>query len=74
MSDSTTVRIGLSSARELEITVDDADAIAAAFEKAVKGKETILWVTDIRDHRYGVSVASIAFVEIEQPDDRGVGF
>lgn len=74
MSESTTVRIGLSSARELEITVDDADAVAATFEKAVKGKDAILWVTDIRGHRFGVSVAAIAFVEIDQPDVRGVGF
>lgn len=74
MSDITTVRIGLSSARELEITVDDADAIAATFEKAVKGKETVMWVTDTRGHRFGISVDSIAFVEVDQPEDRGVGF
>ncbi|MCZ7533640.1 MAG: DUF3107 domain-containing protein [Acidimicrobiia bacterium] len=74
MSDITTVRIGLSSARELEITVDDADSIATAFEKAVKGKDSVMWVTDTRGHRFGVNVGSIAFVEIDQPEDRGVGF
>ncbi|KAA3641607.1 MAG: DUF3107 family protein [Armatimonadetes bacterium] len=74
MSDTTTVRIGLASARELEIAVDDADAIAATFEKAVKGKDTVMWVTDTRGHRFGINVNSIAFVEIDQPEDRGVGF
>jgi hypothetical protein len=74
MSEPLTVRIGLASARELEITVDDGDEFAAQFEKAVKGKQTVMWVTDTRGHRYGVNVESIAFVEIDKPLERGVGF
>lgn len=74
MSETLTVRIGLTSARELEIVVDDGDDFATTFEKAVKGKQSVLWVTDSRGHRYGVSVDSIAFVEIDQPLERGVGF
>ena len=74
MSEVVTVRIGVRSARELEISVDDGDAVASAYEKAVKGKETVLWVTDTRGHRFGVQVEGIAFVEIDQPTSKGVGF
>jgi hypothetical protein len=74
MSESVTVRIGVKSARELEIVVEDGDAVAAAYEKAIKSKDSVLWVTDTRGHRYGVHVDGIAFVEIDQPSQRGVGF
>jgi len=74
MSEELMVRIGLRSARELEITVADGDEFAATYEKAVKGKQLVMWVTDARGHRFGVNVDSIAFVEIDKPIDRGVGF
>ena len=74
MSEPVTVRIGMSSARELELVVEDAGVVADAYEKALKGKDNLLWVTDTRGHRFGLSVASVAFIEIEEPTDRGVGF
>ena len=74
MSESVTVRIGVKSARELEIEVEDGAAVATAYEKALKGKDTVLWLTDTRGHRFGISVDGIAFLEINQPTQRGVGF
>ncbi len=74
MSESPTVRIGISSARELEIHVDDPDIVSSAYEKALKSKDTVLWLTDARGHRFGISVASIAFIELEEPQNRGIGF
>lgn len=74
MSTRQTVRIGVKSARELEIEVEDPSAVSAAYEKALKGKDTVFWVTDTNEHRYGVSIDSIAFIQIEAPADRGVGF
>ena len=74
MSSKHTVRIGVKSARELELEVDDPVAVSGAYEKALKGKETVLWVTDTREHRFGVAIDSIPFIEIERPDERGVGF
>jgi hypothetical protein len=74
MSDPITVRIGMSSARELELAVEDPSVVAASYEKALKGKDNVLWVTDTRGHRFGLAVASIAFIEVEEPQDRGVGF
>ncbi|MEZ5175659.1 MAG: DUF3107 family protein [Acidimicrobiia bacterium] len=74
MAEETTVRIGLASARELEIVVDEPDTVVSAFEKAVKGKDAVLWFTDVRGHRFGITVASVAFIEIDKPQQRGVGF
>ena len=74
MSDTPTIRIGVSSARELEIQVEDPEAFSAAFEKALKGDEAVLWVTDVRGHRFGIAVESIAFIEFEEPQNRGIGF
>jgi len=74
MSETVTVRIGVSAARELEIQVDDPAVVRAAYSKALKGKDAVLWITDSTGQDFGISVASIAFVEIERPQDRGVGF
>jgi hypothetical protein len=74
MTDSRTVRIGVSAARELEIQVEDPTVVSADYEKAIENDGTVLWITDSRGHRFGVSVASIAFIEVEEPELRGVGF
>jgi hypothetical protein len=74
MSDTYTVRVGVSAARELEIQVDDQSIVAKEYEKALKGDASVLWVTDSRGHRFGVSVASIAFIELDEPIVRDVGF
>lgn len=69
-----TIRIGVKSARELELEIDDPDAVVTAFEEALKSKDTVLWITDVEGHRVGISIESVAFIEIEEPKDRGVGF
>ena len=74
MSSKHTVRIGVKSARELELEVEDPGAVSDAYEAVLKGKDAILWITDTREHRFGIAVESIAFIEIERPADRGVGF
>ena len=74
MSDSRTVRIGVSAARELEIQVNDPTVVSKDYEKALKNGTNVLWITDSRGHSFGVSVASIAFIELEEPEERGVGF
>jgi hypothetical protein len=74
MTDPRTVRIGVSAARELEIQVEDPTVVSKDYEKALKNDATVLWITDSRGHRFGVSVASIAFIELEEPEERGVGF
>jgi hypothetical protein len=74
MSEVYKVRIGIASARELEVEVEDTSAVGEAFERAVRKGEPVLWVTDTKQRRFGIAVASIAFVEFDKPTDRGVGF
>jgi hypothetical protein len=74
MSDSRTVRIGVSAARELEIQVEDPTVVSKDYENALEAHASVLWIVDSRGHRFGVSVASIAFIELEEPEQRGVGF
>ncbi len=74
MPETLTVRIGISAARELELQVDDPSAVSAAYVKALEDGDAVLWITDTRGHEFGVSVAAIAFVEFERPQERGVGF
>lgn len=69
-----TVRVGVKSARELEIEVEDPASVVAAFEKVLKGKDTVLWITDVQGNRFGVSADSVAFIEVEKPKNREVGF
>lgn len=74
MSDTYKIRLGISAARELEFDVEDPDAVSDAYQKAVKKGEDVLWFTDARGHRFGVTVESIVFIELEQPQDSEVGF
>jgi hypothetical protein len=75
MSEPAKIRVGMTSARELELDVDDADKVGADVEKAVSGGDAVLWITDSRGHRYGVVASKLAFVQIEKSETRpGVGF
>lgn len=74
MSDTYKVRVAVTAARELEFDVEDPDAVSASYEKAVADGDHILWITDALGHRFGVTVRSVAFIELERPEDRGIGF
>lgn len=75
MSDTVKLRVGLTSARELEFEVGDATKVAADIEEAIREGNTIVWVEDSRGHRYGMVAAKLAFIEIEAAQARsGVGF
>lgn len=75
MSETTKVRIGVQSARELELEVDDPDALKKAVEAAIAADDPIVWLTDTRSHQFGIVVGKLAFVEIEHTRGKpGVGF
>jgi len=69
------VRIGIGdTSREVELDVDDGDALVAEIEEAFSAQTAILWFTDIGDRRIGIPVPRIAYIELE-PDQRvSVGF
>jgi len=75
MDDVTKIRIALQMARELEFSVEDADAVVAQIEKAMAGSASLVWVVDSKGHRHGLAVDKIAFIEVEAEDKPGgVGF
>ncbi|MFZ1491621.1 MAG: DUF3107 domain-containing protein [Ilumatobacteraceae bacterium] len=72
------VRIGIThAAREiaLEVGEDGREAAVAAVEAALAGATDVLWLTDKRGRRTGVTAAKIAYVELGAVDgDRRIGF
>jgi len=74
MSDPVKVRVGFQGARELELDVDDGDAVAEAVEKQLE-KGGIAWILDTDGDRHGLVVEKITFLEV-QGEERsgGVGF
>jgi hypothetical protein len=74
MSDTTKIRIGLSSTRELELEMDDSSDVAKALATAMESGDHVLWLTDAQGHRHGIILDKLAFVEIEKRTKREVGF
>jgi hypothetical protein len=71
------VRIGMTEvAKELSVEVDDdADAIVKQVSEAVGEPNGLLWLTDSKGKRVGITVAKLAYVEVEsEAGPRSVGF
>ena len=68
------VRIGIANAKELEVHVEDADALVAAYEKALKNDDVLLTVEERDGARTVVAVASIVYFATDAPDRPGIGF
>ncbi len=76
MIETVKVRIGLQSARELELDVEDGDAVAEQLEAATADNGAgIVWITDAKGNRHGIAIEKLAFVEVEGEATRpGIGF
>ena len=78
MSDKNTTRVkfGLTHiGRELDIEVEDADAVVAAFQEAVDNGDPVLWITEDDGHRHGLVVDKIVYMDVEpEKAKRGIGF
>ncbi len=74
MSETTTVRFGMVSTRELEIHVEPGHDVAAEFDAAVAAGDGVLWVRDSENHRHGIVLEKVAFIEVESAARRDVGF
>jgi uncharacterized protein DUF3107 len=71
------VSIGvLHTAKELSIEMDgSADDVAKKVDAAVQAGTSVLWLTDTKGRRVGVSVDKIAYIEIADDDGhKRVGF
>ena len=74
ITETTKVRFGMSSTREIEIEVEPGHDIATEFETGITKGMPILWIRDTRGHRHGIVVEKVAFIEIESARRRDVGF
>ncbi len=71
----TKVRIGVQAARELELEVEDGEAVVEQLEAALDAGEAISWIVDTRGDRHGIAMGKLVFVQVEgEADRRGVGF
>jgi hypothetical protein len=69
------VRIAISdTAREIELEIDDTDAFKAEVESAISDGTPILWVTDTEEHRVGIPVAKIGYIDISPENRMAAGF
>lgn len=70
------VRIGLSMApREIDIDVEDGEAVAADIEQAISDGKALVWVTDRTGVKHGLALDKLAFIEVEAQDAKpGIGF
>lgn len=61
--------------REVDVEVDDGDALIAEVERAIAEGDKMLWVTTDEGRRYGLVVDRIVFVDVEPQKQRtGIGF
>lgn len=61
------VRIGvLHAPKELELEVDGTpDDVTKAFDDALKKDDGVMWLTDTKGRRVGVTASRVAYLEIE---------
>ncbi|MDX1691615.1 MAG: DUF3107 family protein [Acidimicrobiia bacterium] len=78
MSDTTSTRVkfGLSHVpRELDLEVEDGDALVEEFASALDEGTKLLWVTDKAGRRHGLVVDKIVYVDVEPEKTKpGIGF
>ena len=68
------MRIGIKQAKELDLDVEDSQAVIDAYDKAVEDGDRMLWITAKDGHRHGVVTELIAYLEVEPDELKQVGF
>jgi hypothetical protein len=71
------VRIGVvHTPKELTLELDgDVDDAFKTIDKAIKGGDTMVWLTDAKGRRVGVALDKLAYVEVESEEgSKRVGF
>jgi hypothetical protein len=71
------VRIGVvHTTKELTLDLDgDVDDAFKTIDKAIKGGDTMVWLTDSKGRRVGVALDKLAYVEVDSEEgSKRVGF
>lgn len=69
------VRIGVSNAtKELDLEVEDAQAVIEAYHKAEDDGDRLFWMTETDGRRHGVVLAHVIYFELEADKSKSIGF
>ena len=70
------VKFGMAdTAREIDVDVEDAEALIGELEAAVAGGRKVLWVVGEDGHRHGLITDKIVYIDVEaEKPHTGVGF
>lgn len=68
------VRIGIANAKELEVKIEDADGLIAAYEKALKDDQAMMTIEEHGGSRMIVAVGAILYFALDAPEKPGIGF
>lgn len=68
------MRIGLQSVREIELEVEDAEAVIEAIKDAMTKDDPVAWITDTKETRHGLAVDKLAFIQVDAEEEKMVGF
>ena len=74
MADTVTVRIGLESVRELELEVEDPEAVIKTVTDTMSSDDLLAWITDSKGMRHGIAVDKLGFIQVEGEIQKTVGF
>ena len=74
MSTKVRMRIGLQSVREIEVEVEDADAVVTAIKTAMSDGDPVAWIMDTKETRHGIVVDKLAFIQVDAEEEKMVGF
>jgi len=74
LSKKVTMRIGLQSVREIELEVEDAEAVIEAIKDAMTKDDPVAWITDTKETRHGLAVDKLAFIQVDAEEEKMVGF
>jgi hypothetical protein len=58
----------------VDVEIEDAESLIAAFESALEEGEKLLWVTEEDGRRHGLVVDRIVYIDVEPGRSRAVGF
>lgn len=69
------LRIGVSEAtKELDVEVEDSDAIIVAYQKAVEQGDRMLWIDEESGDRLGIVIEKILYFSVDAVSRVEVGF
>ena len=68
------VSIGVSNAKQLDLNVENPEAVIEDYQKAIDEGQRLLWVKEKDGVRHAIVAETIAYFELEAESTKQVGF